>query len=257
MATKNKRKTKAQGGPLDPDRYRGPYAGSRATRDKSPIETIVENIHSKKPPATKITKLEPKSVETKIKKVEKKEMKPMPEKKKKKKSFWSQFKPISVKEARKRERRDQYKTSSPTTSDVAQEVVSVNPISKNIKKKDIEEKTKKGGDFPVMKKESVSAQSFRDAFNAARNPKSGKRGKAFTWQGRSYSTRQAGEGKWNAETGKWGKAAKKQMGGPIEQPFKQGIKYYKGGGQVTTSNNKAASGDIVNVHSHSGYKAGK
>lgn len=42
----------------------------------------------------------------------------------------------------------------------------------------------KGGDYPVYKKDSAEAQSFRGAFADAR--KAGK--KTFTWQGRSYTT---------------------------------------------------------------------
>jgi hypothetical protein len=42
----------------------------------------------------------------------------------------------------------------------------------------------KGGDYPVYKKDSGKAQSFRDAFSSAR--KAGK--KTFTWEGRSYTT---------------------------------------------------------------------
>jgi len=42
----------------------------------------------------------------------------------------------------------------------------------------------KGGDYPVYKKDSGAAQSFRTAFAAAR--KEGK--KTFTWNGRSYTT---------------------------------------------------------------------
>ena len=43
----------------------------------------------------------------------------------------------------------------------------------------------KGGDYPVYKKSSSEAQSFRSAFAAAR--KSGK--KVFEWQGRKYNTK--------------------------------------------------------------------
>ena len=229
---------------------------------KNQMDKLKKKTSPGEPKLNKKKKIEPKVEKPKVK-IETKETKKSPPKKKKK-SFWSRFKPISAKEKIAGEKRDAYKTASATTPMVAQEVVSVNPISKNIKTKDVEVKTEKGGDFPVMKKKSVAAESFRDAFSAARNPKSGKREKTFTWQGRSYTTRQAGEGKWDAKSGKWGKAAKKQMGGPIEKgpmigekPFKQGIKYYEGGGQVTVSNDKAGTGDVVHTHSHSGYKAGE
>ena len=43
----------------------------------------------------------------------------------------------------------------------------------------------RGGDYPVYKKGSSSAQSFREAFASAR--KAGK--KEFTWQGRKYNTK--------------------------------------------------------------------
>jgi len=43
----------------------------------------------------------------------------------------------------------------------------------------------RGGDYPVYKKGSSSAQSFREAFASAR--KVGK--KEFTWQGRKYNTK--------------------------------------------------------------------
>tara|TARA_Y100000593_G_scaffold83824_1_gene158280 strand:- start:2269 stop:2649 length:381 start_codon:yes stop_codon:yes gene_type:complete len=56
-----------------------------------------------------------------------------------------------------------------------------------------------GGNFPTYKKESKSAMSFRDTFASQR--KGG--AKEFTWQGRKYSTRQAGEKSWNEETKKW------------------------------------------------------
>lgn len=42
----------------------------------------------------------------------------------------------------------------------------------------------KGGDYPVYKKKSISAQSFRQAFRAARQ--AGK--KIFTWRNRKYTT---------------------------------------------------------------------
>lgn len=43
----------------------------------------------------------------------------------------------------------------------------------------------KGGEYPVYKKKSKSAQNFRSAFAAAK--KAGK--KTFTWQGRKYTTK--------------------------------------------------------------------
>jgi len=47
----------------------------------------------------------------------------------------------------------------------------------------------KGGDYPVYKKKSASAGSFRQAFRAARN--SGQ--KIFTWRGRKYTSKVKGE----------------------------------------------------------------
>ena len=47
----------------------------------------------------------------------------------------------------------------------------------------------KGGNFPVYGKSSPEAQSFRDAFAAARKEQGA--GGKFTWQGRSYSTNRA------------------------------------------------------------------
>ena len=232
------------------------------------------------PVTARITKLKPKSVETKIKKVEKKEMKPMPEKKKEKKKEkkekWYPGKKLGIKyfspESKSKRKKtmtsgekrqakkgpkDYLNPAASTQQQYATELVDVKPSPATIpgqKTRKVKVEETKGGDYPFAKAGSETARSFNKTFRD--NRKAGK--KTFTWQGRSYSTRQAGEGKWNAETGKWGKAAKKQMGGPVsDKPFRQGIKYYEGGGQVTTSNNKAASGDVVNVHSHSGYKAGK
>ena len=45
----------------------------------------------------------------------------------------------------------------------------------------------KGGDYPVYKKESKKAESFRSKF--AKSRKAGK--KTFTWKGKSYSTKTA------------------------------------------------------------------
>ena len=42
----------------------------------------------------------------------------------------------------------------------------------------------KGGDFPVYRKETPSAQSFKEAFRQARRDKKA----TFTWQGRKYSS---------------------------------------------------------------------
>ena len=49
----------------------------------------------------------------------------------------------------------------------------------------------KGGDYQVYKKDSEEAKSFRDAFAKARKEQ-GSGGK-FTWQGREYGTKLAGE----------------------------------------------------------------
>jgi hypothetical protein len=49
----------------------------------------------------------------------------------------------------------------------------------------------KGGAYPVYGKKTATAQSFRDAFAAARKEK-GSEG-TFEWQGRSYNTKLAGE----------------------------------------------------------------
>ena len=133
--------------------------------------------------------------------------------------------------------------------------------AKTVTRKDTTVKTK-GGDFPKYRKDTTSSKSFSKAFNEARNPKSGKMSKTFTWQGRTYSTRKAGEGKnFDSATGKWGKAKKMQQGGMVDIPetqaFKQGIRYMKSGGRVSVSNDNAGAGDIAHVHSHLGYKAGE
>ena len=47
----------------------------------------------------------------------------------------------------------------------------------------------KGGDYPVYRKSSESAKSFRSAFRAARGAKK----KVFTWRGRKYTTKLKGE----------------------------------------------------------------
>ena len=273
--------------PLNPDRIRGPYKGSRATRDKSLVEGIVESVHKTTPPKKVMDihtpkKMELRKTETKpdIKKIKKKEMKKMSKEKKKEK--WYPGKKLGIKyfspesKAKRREKKqakmDKRIEEGKTVRkhDVSKEVKNIHPISKHhtYTKNVVPTKAKtdkkiqdkldiKEGDYPIMKKKSPSAKSFRSAF--AKNRKAGK--KTFTWQGRSYSTRQSGEGKsFDTTTGKWSKAEKKQMGGPVDDsPFKQGIKYYKSGGKVTVSNNKAGVGDVAHVHSNSGsnYKAGE
>ena len=51
------------------------------------------------------------------------------------------------------------------------------------------------------------------------------------------------------------------MGGMVDVPqsqaFKQGIKYFEGGGRISVSTDNAGAGDVAHVHSHSGYKAGE
>lgn len=210
--------------------------------------------------------------ETKKKKAPvKQKVAPVKQKKEKKKSFWSRFKPISVKESnrRKAERKKEIKAKrtkesqaaykSPitgveksaakkkgiTTSDEYRPVDKVHPELHTVTRKDTRVKTK-GGDYPVYRKDTTSSKSFSKTFGAAR--KAGK--KTFEWQGRKYTTKTKADG---------GEVKKMQQGGevPTEKPFKQGIKYYKGGGSVTTSNDNAGAGDIAHVHSHSGYKAGE
>ena len=56
---------------------------------------------------------------------------------------------------------------------------------KPVKKPAVSVVKTKGGDYPVYKKKSSAAQSFRSAFAAAR--KSGE--KVFTWKGRKYTTK--------------------------------------------------------------------
>lgn len=65
--------------------------------------------------------------------------------------------------------------------------VSVKKATKPTKTGDKPVKTVKtrGGNYPVYKKSSSSAMSFREAFKAAR--KSGKA--VFTWRGRKYNTK--------------------------------------------------------------------
>ena len=167
-----------------------------------------------------------------------------------------------VEEAAAKKSKDDFKTGA-SKADLYTPVDQSKGVSKakTVTRKDTTVKTK-GGDFPVYRKGTTSSKSFSKSFNAARNPKTGKMPKSFTWQGRSYSTRKAGEGKnFDATTGKWGKAKKMQMGGMVDTPetqaFKQGIKYMKSGGRVSVSNDNSGAGDIAHVHSHSGYKAGE
>lgn len=62
-----------------------------------------------------------------------------------------------------------------------------NPRARNVsmKKDKVGEKKTKGGNFPVYKKKSAAAGSFRSAFATAR--KAGK--KTFTWNGKRYTTK--------------------------------------------------------------------
>ena len=269
---------------------------------KNQMDKLKKKTSPGEPKLNKKKKIEPKVEKPKVK-IETKETKKAPPKEEKKRPWWKPLTSAESKardEKRKKERkaksdeakskaykkktegpmtygekekakrsaRDFKRPAAATQSQYATELVDVKPGPATIpgqKTRRVKTEKTKGGEYPYGKPGSETASSFNKTFRNARNPKSGKMAKTFTWQGRSYSTRQAGEGKsFDAATGKWGKAAKKQMGGPIgkgpimgEKPFKQGIKYYEGGGQVTVSNDKAGTGDVVHTHSHSGYKAGK
>ena len=56
--------------------------------------------------------------------------------------------------------------------------------AKKAAKKPVSVEKTKGGDYPVYKKKSKEAKSFREAFKSAG-------GKNFTWEGRSYSGKKA------------------------------------------------------------------
>ena len=206
----------------------------------------------KKTSKAKMTKAKAKSTMKAMPKKDmpKKETK-MSKAKSKAKKVLSMFKPISVKEKAARKKKSAFKKESKFTTDTYSPVVSRNPETKVVNRQKKVVTTKSGDQFPVMKKKSTSAQSFRDAFSNAR--KEGK--KVFTWQGRKYSTKVKGEKK------DGGKVKKYNMGGMVDVPqtqaFKQGIKYFEGCGRVSVSNDNAGAGDIAHVHSHSGYKAGE
>lgn len=72
--------------------------------------------------------------------------------------------------------------TSPARSKTASTAKS-KPLSRN--EPPVSMRKTRGGDYPVYKKGSSSAQSFREAFASAR--KAGK--KEFTWQGRKYNTK--------------------------------------------------------------------
>lgn len=72
--------------------------------------------------------------------------------------------------------------TSPARSKTASTTKS-KPLSRN--EPPVSMRKTRGGDYPVYKKGSSSAQSFREAFASAR--KAGK--KEFTWQGRKYNTK--------------------------------------------------------------------
>jgi len=44
---------------------------------------------------------------------------------------------------------------------------------------------------------------------------------------------------------------------PAKPEFRQGMRMMGHGGQTSTSNPNAGCGDVVTVHTHSGYQAGK
>ena len=44
---------------------------------------------------------------------------------------------------------------------------------------------------------------------------------------------------------------------PVEPKFRQGMRMMGHGGQVSKNNPDAKCGDVANVHTHSGYVAGK
>ena len=68
----------------------------------------------------------------------------------------------------------------------------------------------KGGDYPVYKKESKKAESFRSKF--AKSRKAGK--KTFTWKGKSYSTKTADDVKKEKATKAPKKVAPKKVAKP-------------------------------------------
>ena len=132
--------------------------------------------------------------------------------------------------------------------------------SGKIKKKDVKGAViTKGGMYPEYGKKTKSAGKFRDAFKAAR--KEGK--KTFEWQGRKYTSETAEEKKARTTPKDTGTkvvdtgTATAQMGGMMPQPHKTPMRTYKLGGQVSTHTPKAAGGDPIAVHSHSGYKVGE
>mgnify|MGYP004454651971 FL=1 len=105
------------------------------------------------------------------------------------KSVASKFKPISVADAKAKKKKDAFKKESKFTTDTYSPIVSRSKTTKTVNRKKKVVTTKSGDQFPVMKKKSQSAKSFREAFSSAR--KSGK--KVFTWQGRKYNTKLKGE----------------------------------------------------------------
>tara|TARA_Y100001938_G_scaffold47066_1_gene65446 strand:- start:8262 stop:9311 length:1050 start_codon:yes stop_codon:yes gene_type:complete len=138
-----------------------------------------------------------KSTEDKLKKVKTKTIKTSKPKpptrlqrlKAKAKSVASKFKPISVADAKAKKKKDAFKKESKFTTDTYSPIVSRSKTTKTVNRKKKVVTTKSGDQFPVMKKKSQSAKSFRQAFKAARD-----RGeKTFPWQGRIYTTKLKGE----------------------------------------------------------------
>ena len=81
--------------------------------------------------------------------------------------------------------------------------------AKKAAKKPVSVEKTKGGDYPVYKKESRKAESFRSKF--AKASKAGK--KTFKWKGRSYTTEKA--------AAKPKKAALKKVSKPIGQSYEK------------------------------------
>jgi hypothetical protein len=240
---------------------KGPGKSIRKKRTTKTMEERMQDLTSpmkaisvkkdKKTSKTKMTKAKVKTMKAMPKKAMPKKETKMSKAKSKAKKVLSMFKPISVKEKAARKKKSAFKKESKFTTDTYSPVVSRNPETKVVNRQKKVVTTKSGDQFPVMKKKSTSAQSFREAFAKAKAEGL----KTFPWQGRKYSTKVKGEKK------DGGKVKKYNMGGMVDVPqsqaFKQGIKYFEGGGRVSVSNDNAGAGDVAHVHSHSGYKAGE
>ena len=162
-------------------------------------KTMLKNIKKKMQTLTspmKAIPLKKKTTKPKLSKVKAKStMKAIPKTsrlqklKAKAKSVASKFKPISVADAKAKKKKDAFKKESKFTTDTYSPIVSRSKTTKTVNRKKKVVTTKSGDQFPVMKKKSQSAKSFRQAFKAARD-----RGeKTFPWQGRQYTTKLKGE----------------------------------------------------------------